>query len=431
MAKTASRLRDDAKSGGAAKFLICAAAVAIANLRPTYIGETQSFPVCSILVFLEALVLFEFYSSNERLSLNTVPALHVMLYTLVVTYMFVRSIFGGFLGDDDALKAIMISAAYIIAVILALSVDRYTRAFFDTFAIIIIASCVSVSITFLLVTAGAPISALIIAQLPDPPTYPAGFGQVAFPFTHVANEALSWFGAAPRLAGLMREPGCLPPFACWAATYAYLRKWPTYLSAICLLASLLCLSTIGPLALYTGAMLVLFKFKLKPIPAALIILGIAALAWPVIYTMDYIGLEQKINSGTGSYQDREWLFWAVVDTNDFIFGDGNRWSLVASGAGINLVSQIRVYGLVFFVPVIGIYLLALANLRLWLGACVPALIAVFFSQPTTLDPAFLMIFFSGAALAAHDRAVQSFDGRASPEQTLRVRLSPAFGPSEP
>jgi hypothetical protein len=213
----------------------------------------------------------------------------------------------------------------------------------------------------------------------------------------------------------MREVGVLPPFACWAATYAYLRKWPIYISAICLIASLLCLSTIGPIALYTGAMLVLFNLKVKPIPAALIVICLGMICWPIIYAMDYVGLEQKMNSGTGSYEDREWLFWAVLDTQDFIFGDGDRWSLVSSTAGINLVSQIRVFGIIYFVMVIGIYFLALSNLRLWLAACVPALVTVFFSQPITIEPAFLMIFFSGATFThtpsmrfCHSRAVKKF-----------------------
>lgn len=393
------------ESDGVVKFAVCGCAVAVANLRPTYIGETQSFPVCFMLVALEVLIVLNLNSSKARLSLGRTQASQIILYISVITYLLARAILSTDLGAEFAFKSYMISTSFITIIIIVASIHGLSRIFFDAFAIIIIASCASVVITFSLVAVGVPISTLSIGYLPDPPTYAPGSGQVAFPFTHVTNEASSWIGVAPRLAGLMREVGVFPPFACWAATYAYLRKWSLIIPIICLVASLLCLSTIGPLALYTAATLVLFKLKLKPIPTVVIIAVLGLFAWPVIYTMDYIGLEQKMNSGTGSYEDREWLFWAVLETQNVLIGDGNRWSLVSSSAGINLISQIRVFGLIYFVFVIGIYFLAMSNFRLWLAAGVPALITVFFSQPITIEPAFLMIFFSGAAFAP--RATQT------------------------
>jgi hypothetical protein len=133
--------------------------------------------------------------------------------------------------------------------------------------------------------------------------------------------------------------------------------------------------------------------------AALIVIGIGLIAWPAVYSLEFIGLGDKLVNRAASYEDREVLFWAVLDTKDVIFGDGGSWSTVDSAAGINLVSQIRVYGLAYFIPVVSLYLLSLGNLRFWLAGCAPALITVAFSQPIAIEPAFLMIFFSAAVFS--------------------------------
>ena len=387
------------KSDRLTTWFVGAMAVAIGCLRPTYIGETQSFPVCVVLLVLEMLILMNFYAENARLSFDKIAVGHICLYVFIAFYVLVRTTFDRSLGDD-AFKAFLISTAFLIAVAIAMSKPRYTSVFFDTFAVVIIASSASLLVTFALVGLGAPVSSLVIVHLPNPSTYGGGMGDMAFPFTHVTNEAVSWIGMAPRLAGIFREVGCFPPYACWAAVYAYMRGWSFRWPAVCLIASMLCLSTIGPLAIYTGAMLVLYRLKFRPIHAAAVVVGAGILLWPIVYTMDYVGLEQKINSGTGSYEDREWLFWAVLDTRDFLLGDGNGWSLVSSDAGINLISQIRLFGLLYFVPVVAIYLLPIGNLEFWLSACVPAMVTVAFSQPFAAEPTFLMIFFSVAAFAA-------------------------------
>ena len=398
VAEAPANTREAQSSEGLTPFFVGAMAVAVANLRPTYVGETQSLPVCVVLLTIEALILLKFYSDNARLSFGKIALAQIFLSSFIAIYVLERGAFDPKIGND-VFKAFLILGAFLTAVAIAVSKARYTLVFFDTFAVIVIASSVGLLATFFLVGVGIPISSLTIAHLPNPSTYGGGVGDIAFPFTHVTNEAMSWIGTAPRLAGLFREVGCFPPFACWAAAYGFLRGWRLAWSAICLLASILCLSTIGPLAIYTGAMLLLFRLGVRPLHAAGIVIGLGILGWPILYTMDYVGLEQKINSGTGSYEDREWLFWAVLDTQDFVFGDGSGWSEVSSSAGINLISQIRVLGLVYFAPVVAIYLLPIGNPRFWLSACVPAIATVAFSQPISIEPAFLMIFLSAAAFS--------------------------------
>jgi hypothetical protein len=382
--------------------LICAMGVAVANLRPTMIGETQSFPLCVILVALEGAIILQFYHIKAALRFDKSAILAISLFVTVITYILTKAIVNPRLGGDDAFKAFAIAVAFIMAVAIALSNERYTRLFFDTFAIIMIASCASVMITFALVVAQIPATSLVVWQPPASIGYGGETGAFLFPLSYSNNEQSSWVGVIPRLAGLFREVGVFPPFACWAATYAYLRKWPIYLAVVCLMASLICLSTLGPLALYTGAMILLFKLRVKPLQAIVIVGVLGMLAWPALYAMEFIGLKGKIEShhGSGSFDDRNALIWAVLDTDDFIFGDGQGWSPVGAQEGISLVSQIRVHGLIYFFLVVGVYIASsMGGLRFWLAACVPALITVFFSQPMSMDPTFLMIFFSGAVFS--------------------------------
>jgi hypothetical protein len=273
-----------------------------------------------------------------------------------------------------------------------------TRPFFDSFAIIIILSSLSLIVTFSLVASGVPLYALKIAHLDlTGYDYLQNYGDVSFPFTFIANDANSWFGFVPRSGGLFREPGVFPPFACWAAAYAYLRKWSLPWIAVCLLASVLSLSTVGPLAFFTGAILLAYKFRIRPIRALILIALLGAALWPALYSMEFIGLEDKIASQSGSFADRQVLFWGAFDVKNIMFGDGFGWGGVSSTEGISLVSQMRVYGVIYVVTVVAIYICAMKNIKLWIAGCLPGFITVLFSQPISTDAAFLVIFFSWAA----------------------------------
>lgn len=379
----------------AGEIMACLLAVGVCNLRPTVIGETQSLPVCLALVAVEAFFILHVSHIGAAFRYRRGSLAQLVLHGTLVVYVMGRNAFDVTMSEADTLKGFAISAAFFVALAIVLSNGRYGQVFFDAFAIAVVASCASIIVSLAFVAAGVPASSLVIGAPPTPRTYVGMEGVFVFPFSFTNNDAPSWFGVIPRFAGLFREVGCLPPFACWAAVYGFLRGWSVLWSAVCLLAAVLCLSTIGPIAFFTAAMLALYKMKVPPKQAIALTLGAGVLLWPVLYSMQFIGLEDKLNYRAGSYEDREALTWAVLDTKNIIFGDGAGWSEVSSKAGINLVSQIRVYGVIYFAIVVAIYALPIRNFRFWVAACVPAIVTVLLSQPIAIEPAFLMIFFSG------------------------------------
>lgn len=383
----------------ATSFVVIALACAIANLRPTAIGGTYSFQVCCVILLLLVALVFQAERGKFKVDLEPQMAAQLGIFVLIVCYLFARSAFSLNFHGEESPKAFLISVVFLIALFIVTSIRRFTTLFFDTFASVVIASSASLIITFGLIAAGSRVSSLIIFKI-DLAGYGGNFGSFAFPLTAVANEVSGWFGSTPRLSGIFREPGVFPPFACWAATYAFLRGWRTIFVAMPLVASMLSLSTIGPLSLFTGAILVLYRLRFQPITALIIIIAVGSLIWPALYTMEYIGLAAKINSKSGSFEERSILFTEALNVENLWFGDGFGWGSVSSTEGISLVSQLRVYGLFYFVLVIALYFLTSRNMRLWIPGCLPALLAVIFSQPISVEPAFLMIFFSWSAFQA-------------------------------
>ncbi|AMA59748.1 hypothetical protein BCCGELA001_28125 [Bradyrhizobium sp. CCGE-LA001] len=379
------------------KFVVIALSLAIANLRPTAIGGTYSFQVCCAILFLLTALVFRAERGRLRVDLEPQLATQLGIFVLIVCYVFVRSAFSLYFHSEDSPKAFLISVAFLMVLLVVMSIRSITTLFFDTFAFTVIASAASLIATFSLLAAGWPVTSLVLFKI-DLATYRADFGNIAFPFTVVANEISGWFGSMPRLSGIFREPGIFPPFACWAATYAFLRGWRGIFVIIPLVASLLSFSTIGTLSFFTGAMLILYRFHFRPLAAFLTILAVGIFIWPALYTIEYIGLEAKISSQSGSFAERYILISEAFNVENLWFGDGFGWGNLASAEGISLLSQLRVYGVFYFVCVITLYLVTCRNMRLWIPGCLPAVVAVFFSQPIAVEPAFLMIFFSWSAL---------------------------------
>jgi hypothetical protein len=376
--------------------LAMALGVAAACLRPTAIGSVYSAPICGLILILDVILLAVYDKTKRRLDLDLISGIQLTILLFLSLYLLFRSVLGADALATDAFKGFLINVTFIGTMVVVISVRRMIDVFMNTFALVLIASSISVIVTFLIQAVGLPINSMIVLHI-EIPGYGGGFGNFGFPFTYLANEVASWLGSSLRMAGLFREPGVFPPFACWAAAYAYLRRWNVLLVIAPLIASILSLSTIGPLSFYTAACLLLYRFRVPPILSLLIIIAAGLMAWPMIYTMEYIGLQAKIDSKSGSYEDREAMVTGVIYTNDWLFGDGSGWGGIGDSESISLISQLRVFGLIYFVPVIAIYLCALGGPSLWIAGCVPCLIAVAFSQPMSIDAAFLVLFFGRAA----------------------------------
>jgi hypothetical protein len=137
------------------------------------------------------------------------------------------------------------------------------------------------------------------------------------------------------------------------------------------------------------------------------------LAWPILYGIRDagVGLGGKIASNSISFRERMYLLEIAFSSSNPIFGDGTS-SLYRLNEGISLISQIRIYGFIYFVLVLSIYLLATRNFTLFLIGLFPAIITALVSQPIAVDVPFVLMFMSYAAL---DRNAWAVDTRARPE----------------
>jgi hypothetical protein len=402
-------------------------AVSILCLRPSFIGQVYSFQASLALVALVAahIIINAKHFSFEK---NYLAYAQILSLTLVIFQWLMISMLAG--GDfaQYAMKGLPMSLVAIAALSIVISNNLYTRIFFDAFCAVIVISSVFTAICFVLMACGVHWENLIIGTSQETQYGPI---QILFPPTVSANFAATPFGELKRLSGIFREPGVLPPFACWAAAYAHFRRWPLPLSIVALAASAASLSTIGvPLALWTGALIFLNRLGLSTSYAILTTLVLAALFWPIVYSLEFIGLESKIHSQTGSYEVRMDAIETALSAKNIVFGDGPSLGY-DENATVNLIGRIRSVGFFGFAFALAPYFFAINKPIFYFGLA-PMIATVLFSQPIANDIPAFAICLSWAALEGPILAQREFSP--SNRQTVirrAFRLSAASHPPPP
>lgn len=374
---------------------ISAATGAVAmTLRPTVFGEIASFPISAALVGLTIglLVLCVRYVSIRNLEEITPQAI---LFAILIIYTSARGLMAGGVAAENGVKGLLIGLAGIFAVFVANSSPVTRRGFYDGAAIVLIAVSISVFVTRFLLSAGISPNDIHLVKIEY--TYP-GRGDVLFPFTFSHNDVQSPFGIQPRLNGIFREPGLLPAFSCWAAAYAGFRKWPAWIWIATLLGAAASFSSLGmPLAIYTGSFLLARQMKIS-LPAAVLLGGAGALlAWPFLFSLHDIGLGSKISSGSVSFRERMFMIEIALSAKDPVFGDG-LGRIYLANEGINLISQIGIFGFVFLMGVFATYAYSLMNAKFFVIGLLPLFVTILFSQPITIDVLTIVAFTSWTAL---------------------------------
>lgn len=373
-------------------FLVVGATCLIC-LRPHAFGQLYSLQISAILAF--SLVAFVVLSLNSLVfKVNPMMLLQVMLYSSLVIHLTVLAALSGGSFAVDGLKALMMSCVAIAALVMFLSGIRSARVFYNTVFIVLFVSCASIILTWLLIIIGFSKPELVVGRLSDPAL---GSLSVFFPFSLANGIALSPIGVMPRLTGFFREPGLLPAFACWAAAYAHLRKWPIIFSIVPLVASVCSLSTLGlPLAAYTGSLIALRRVGLGTFSALSIVSILAAVIWPILYSLEYFGLDGKIRSQSGSYDARAGAIRTAFDAQNILFGDGFSSNRL-SDATVNSIGRIKESGIFGFVlTVLSTCLPMMSNI--FIIGLVPMVITFLFSQPIGTDVTVFMLFLSWTAL---------------------------------
>lgn len=375
------------------RILVALMALCVLCLRPTVFGERFSMLSITALGLCTAALLVLAVGNRRRLVPEPLAIAQVAITAVISYYLVIRiAIFMPTRDPVDEFKAFFIFMVFSAAVLLIFCYPPYAKRFFDTFAALIVLSSISLSITAILMVAGVPAHQLIIAKLEY--TY-AGRGDIAFPFTFLYNEVTTALGSAPRLSGVYREPGIFPLISCWAAAYAWRLGWPIWTWMICLFATVACMSSIGPpLALYTAGMLMLMRLGFGPVTALAIVAVGGLLGWQAVYSSEYFDIESKINSGSGSFEERIFLAEGAFHTENLIFGDGFGFSIFQT-APISVVAAVRVFGLIYTAMFIASYVIAAVDFRLWIAGLVPAILGVMLTQPVFREPGFMIIMFSG------------------------------------
>lgn len=374
---------------------LAAATGAVAmTLRPTVFGEIASFPIAAALVGLTVgLLLLCLRRVYAQELVNVAP--QAVLFALLIIYTSARGVMAGGVAAENAVKGLLVGLAGVLAVVSANSSSVTRRGFYDGAAIIIIAASLSVLATRILLSAGLSAHDLHLIKIEY--TYP-GRGDVLFPFTFAHNNVQSPFGVQPRLNGLFREPGILPAFACWAAAYACFKKWPTWVWIATLLGAAASFSSLGlPLAIYTGSFLFARRMKIS-LPAAALAGGAGALvAWPFLYSLNDIGLGSKISSDSISFRERLYMIETAFSARDTLFGDGVG-SIYRANEGISLISQTRIFGMLFFAAATFTYAISGRRPHFFVVGLVPLAVTILFSQPISLDVLTMVAFTSWTAL---------------------------------
>lgn len=290
------------------------------------------------------------------------------------------------------------------------------RAFFDTLAIVLIALSSSTLVTFALVFVSKSYPHLAIGRFNYSYAPPAG--TILLPFSMLYNLVPTWFGMLPRLDGMFREVGIFPAFACWAAAYASHRRWNVVFSVICLIACVICLSSMGLLcAVICAAGIIGARMRLPwwayvlVAPAAMLVIVLAT------YNVPYIGIGYKYAHDPVSYADRANAISAITDGNLLFGGESEN-----RNAGINLVSSIIIWGIVGVAPIFIYMLLAATRLRYFCAALLPAFLVALVSEPIAQEPFFFVLFLSWCVF----EPVAVKRPRSAPAQRARP-LSPALG----
>lgn len=375
-----------------AMLAVTIAAIGFITLRPTALGEVYS-AVSAGVILLAAAALLLLGGGNLRFSrASLLPALMIVL----AVYMLSIDILKQSNNIEDAPKAALISVSAALALLAISNRSDFAARFYDTIALVIAAACASILITFALLAAGASPQGLKLFHFSY--TYTPPSGDILFPLTLRNNAVPTPIGAMPRLAGIFREVGLLPAFAAWAAYYLSARRFPLALSIICIAASAVCLSSIGPLIALAAAAAVLAQRSKIPTYVFTVVMPVAAVAiFIAVYNMPYFGIAYKIHQVNDSFRDRLIATENVAYTKDVLFGDGASGSMVGS---INLISSIYHYGIVGFVLVWLCYLTASRNFRLFIGGLGPCIFTMMTAQPAGAEPLVLCLFMSWLALEA-------------------------------
>lgn len=358
-------------------------------MRPTAIGEVYSFQLAIL-----ATIILGLFFIIQRGRVGIIGSKYLLIQLFLVILLGVYLVCHGFLmaytSADIVLKMFLLTIVPVMAIVVIVQNTNAVKYFFDGFAIIILVSCVSITISFLLLVAGVGYEQLHVFDFPY--TY-EGRGYVIFPMSFTFNSVNLGFGYIPRLSGLYREPGVVPAFACWGATYSYLRRWPNWITILFLAGSLFSLSTLGVVSLYTGALILADRIGIRLRTSLLILALIILTIWPVLYSLEGIGLQTKAESGSGSYEERYEQFYAFFDIDNFLFGDGPNWSIYSTSS-INILAASRTYGAVFFALVIAIISFSTLHRFMFVAAFLPFIFVVLTAQPIVFEASVLVIWFS-------------------------------------
>ena len=362
---------------------------AVGLMRPTAIGEVYSFHIavlCLSLIFV-LLVLDRF----EFAYFKCFPfMIQIFLMFTVGLYLFSHSVIMAYADIFNAFKGFLLTILPVLILIVLVRKQGALKYFFDAFAFVILFSCFSIVVSFFLLAVGVGFESLHVLDFEY--TY-EGRGFVIFPMTFTFNPVDFGLGPMPRLSGLYREPGVVPAFACWGAAYSYIRRWPLWTTLVFVVGSLLSMSTLGVIALYTGMLILSNRMGLSTGKSIAFFILVALSVWPLVYGFDGVGLQAKIESGSGSFDERYEQFFGFFGAENMLFGDGPSWSGYDT-TSINLLAASRTFGSIFLLLILCFLSISVVVPLFFFMAMVPFVFVVFTAQPIVLDSSVIAIWFS-------------------------------------
>ncbi|MEZ4630434.1 MAG: hypothetical protein R2880_06970 [Deinococcales bacterium] len=375
---------------------ITALFMASLSVRPAVIGEIESSLGLALALGALVLHLLELGFSKRPLQLPAQNGFLLIVIMLLWSYIALQGFFADSERYDFIFKAVILHMLFLLSAGLILMDAKSNQAFFKLWIYFLALNALSYAITLALGQV-VGLTRLYLFSL-NIPGY-ENSGNLYLPVTMVYRNSL--FGEnIPRLMGFLREPGILQALYVWAivATLYIPLRWRWLIITLLVMGVFATFSTTG-LALLGGTLgLVIIIGR----PKYLSFEYLASLSWRVIlliflfivfalgvYYMPGFGLAYKLDKQYTSFSDR---FEAVISSFESVaekpWGLG-LYGLREDNAGINLLAQMSMLGIIGFILVCAVYFLPFlfAEHKLsYLLATLPLFLTALLSQPLVDAP---------------------------------------------
>ncbi|WP_315905500.1 hypothetical protein [Vibrio fluvialis] len=329
-----------------------------------------------------------------------------MIYIIAIILFWSSLLLSGLLHVSDSVrlaKSVISSIVPTLAVILALSSEKYSLKFYNLLAFITALCGYSALISnLLLFLLGGGGGDYIVFSIDIADYKPA---LVYFPFTLSSGEINVLGNTFLRLTGYMREPGIFQAFSIFSFIYSKIYNMNKLIILGSFLAVILTFSSVSfVLLLISYSILISGRIKSYFLKLSIFIIGFITAFYIFIFLPGF-GYLDKVRTHGASVTDRTTAINnSITLFTENPFGVGYLANIENSTGNINLLASLSSIGIHIFFIFIAIYLLPIlflhkSQLVRYLALTLPLFVTLLFSQPVFDQPGIFVLFLSSILLS--------------------------------